>query len=78
MQRYIHIAVHYVANGCRILQRGEFPVMPSNYIKDEKREAARIAYDFIEQIRRKNSYRITLEKVLYNGNDITDMFKDLF
>ncbi|KIO60260.1 hypothetical protein B4065_0186 [Caldibacillus thermoamylovorans] len=52
--------------------------MPSNYIKDEKREAARIAYDFIEQIRRKNSYRITLEKVLYNGNDITDMFKDLF
>ena len=74
MKKYINIAVHYKANNVGVLQRGEFPVIPSNFIKDEQREAARVAYDFIMQIRRESSYPITLEKVLYNGNDITDLF----
>lgn len=58
----------------KVLRCGSFPVIPANFVKDEKREAARVAYDFIMQIRRESSYPITLEKVLYNGNDITDLF----
>lgn len=74
MKKYINVEVHYKMNDNRLLRRGPFPVVPANFIKDEKQEAARVAYEFIRQIRKESSYRITLEKVLYDGNDITEMF----
>lgn len=73
MAKYISISVTYVGpGGSKILQRGEFPVNLPNFKNDEFREAARVAKEFIEQIRRETG-RIQLEQVLYDGKDITHL-----
>lgn len=73
MAKYISISVYYIGrSGSRILQRGEFPVNLRNFENDEFREAARVAKGFIEQIRRETG-RMQLEQVLYDGKDITHL-----
>ncbi|SDM16905.1 hypothetical protein [Bacillus sp. OK048] len=62
------IEIHYAASS-RTYQKGEFR------LKGQKSE--KIALDFWKQIKKELSYRAALEKVLCNGDDITQLVKDL-
>lgn len=73
----ITIAIHYIHNDNKVLRRGSFPVNTVNYMKDEKGEAARVAYDFINYIRKESSPRIIVENVFYNDNDITEYMRQV-
>jgi len=72
----ITIAIHYVINGNKNMQQGTFKTDYRAYQEDANKEAARIAKDFTNRIRKQFNVAITIEKVIYNDeHDITDLVK---
>lgn len=64
------IHIHYITeNDSRILQKGEFP------LRGKKKE--QVALEFWKWIKRENMYSVEIEKVLCEGEDITDVVKEL-
>jgi hypothetical protein len=70
----ITLNVFLEANGNKFLQRGTFPVKPSQFKKDPDQEAARVANNWIREIRRVVNGQVNIVKVIYDGEaDITEL-----
>lgn len=65
----ITIAIHYISNGNRSLQRGDF--------KFNGRKPEQVAFEFWNWIQRNLPYGGELEKVIVGEEDITEMVKEL-
>lgn len=73
----IKIEVYLIANNSRFMQAGSFTVRTAAYKQDPNKEAARVARDWIKQIKRGMMYPIEIIKVFYDGkNDITELCKE--
>jgi hypothetical protein len=64
----ITIEIHYEA-ASKIVQRGSFP--------QKGRKPEQVALQFWKAIKKEMSYRAELERVLADGNDITQQVRDL-
>lgn len=59
------------------MQRGSLPVNMTQFKKDTNKEAARVAFEWIKQIRRE-AYVSEIVEVIYNDNhDITELVRGL-
>jgi hypothetical protein len=67
----ITIQIHYIAieNEGRILQRGSFPL--------KRRKPEDVAYAFWRRIKKEMSLEIAIEQVIADGEDITEIVKEL-
>jgi hypothetical protein len=63
------IQISYISNENEVLQRGSFP------LRGKKKEVA--AFQWWRQIRREMPYWPKLVKVLVDGEDITELVKEL-
>jgi hypothetical protein len=73
----ITIKVIYRGYEARLMRRGSFPVNSFEFEIDPDQEAARVAYEWIKQIRREGHIEEIIE-VFYNGeNDITELVKEI-
>jgi glycerol-3-phosphate dehydrogenase len=63
------IQMFYFSNGDSILQRGEFQL--------RGRKTEQVAYDWLKQIKREMPYYEGIEKVICDGENITDLVKKL-
>ncbi|CRK80288.1 hypothetical protein [Neobacillus massiliamazoniensis] len=63
------INIHYLGTGGKMLQSGSFPL--------RGRKPEQIALEYWKQIQKESSYHAKLEKVTSDGEDITDLVKDL-
>jgi glycerol-3-phosphate dehydrogenase len=63
------IVIHYISNDNKVMQRGSFP------LRGKTRE--QVAFEWLRQIKREMPYYEKLEKVLADGEDITDLIKNL-
>jgi hypothetical protein len=65
------IQIHYIAieNEGRILQRGSFP------LKGKKPE--QVALEFWKGIKREMTVEVAIEQVIADGEDITELVKEL-
>jgi hypothetical protein len=65
----VSIHIHYECNDNKIMRRGSFRV------SSKKRE--QVAYDFWKWIKKESPYSVKLEKVICDGEDITQMVKEI-
>ncbi|WP_419954762.1 hypothetical protein ACN6MT_03115 [Neobacillus niacini] len=65
----ILIQIFYTTNDNSVLRKGNFP------LKNKKPEE--VAYDFWKWIKREHPYPCKLEKVISNGEDLTQLVKNL-
>jgi hypothetical protein len=65
----ISIHIHYISNGNKVLQRGQFPLKGKN--KEE------VALAFLKWIKREHPYECEIEMVIVDGEDITELVKKL-
>jgi hypothetical protein len=63
------IVIHYTSNDNKIFRKGEFP------LKGKSKEAA--ALEFWKWIKREHPFECEIEKVIVDGEDITDAVKGL-
>jgi hypothetical protein len=63
------IVIHYISNDNKIMQRGRFPLRGK--LKEQ------VAFDWMKQIKKQMPYWEELEKVIVDGEDITDKVKGL-
>jgi hypothetical protein len=63
------IRIDYISNGNKLYQVGSFPLRGRN--------AEQVALDWWKQIKREMSYFAELEIITANGENITQMVKDL-
>ncbi|MFY0758719.1 hypothetical protein AB1K32_07545 [Metabacillus dongyingensis] len=73
----ILIQLHYIINGGKLLQQGDFKVNERNYKLDPDKEATRVAYKWYREVKRAYIYEVELHKVIYNQIDITEKVKAL-
>jgi hypothetical protein len=71
---HITIRVIYKGYSSRLMQRASFPVNPFEFEIDPDKEAARVANQWINQIRREIHVEKILE-VIYDNKDITNLCK---
>lgn len=69
----VFIEVHYTINDMKALRRGYFNVHPKKFRKNPDEAAADVAKQFIREMRREYIYKIEINKVLYDSNDITEI-----
>lgn len=73
---YISIAVYFKHYEGKLLKAGNFPVDLKRFRENQLKEVMRVANNFIQQISSEMSGKITVEKVIYDGDkDITDLIK---
>lgn len=65
----VTIQIHYISNKIKVLKRGSFP------LKGKKREV--VAFDWWRKIRRDMPFGAELEQIIADGEDITDLVKEL-
>jgi glycerol-3-phosphate dehydrogenase len=63
------IAIHYISSDNKVMQRGTFP------LKGKTKE--QVAYEWLRKIKKEMPYYEELEKVLADGEDITNKVKEL-
>lgn len=63
------LQIHFITNENKVLQRGTFP------LKGRTQEKA--AYDWWRQIKREMPFDCELEKVIADGEDITEKVKKI-
>lgn len=64
------IHIHYITeNDNKILQKGEFP------LRGKSKE--QVALEFWKWIKRENMYSVEIEKILCDGEDMTDAVRRL-
>jgi hypothetical protein len=70
-QMTVTIQIHYITikNDGRILLRGSFPL--------KRRKPEEVAYEFWKWIKKEMPVEITIEQVIAEGEDITELVKDL-
>lgn len=76
MNVIIEVHLHSLQNN--FTQSGNFPVPVSEFKKDPEWAVAIVAFEWIQQIKRKqvSSEGFRIDKVIYNGeHDITDLVK---
>ncbi|MBS4171954.1 hypothetical protein [Bacillus sp. FJAT-49736] len=71
MYVFVIIQIHYIVVdvNSRVLQKGEFNL--------RGRRKEQVAYEFWEKIKRNSPLNVTLEKVICEKEDITDMVKEI-
>jgi hypothetical protein len=67
----VTIQIHYttIENNGRILQRGSFPL--------KRRKPEEVAYEFWQWIKKEMPLEIAIEQVIADGEDITEIVKEL-
>lgn len=65
----VTIQISYISNESQVMQRGSFPL--------KRREPERVAYEWFNQIRREMPFGAEIEKVIADGEDITELVKEL-
>jgi hypothetical protein len=65
----ILIQISYTTNDNSVFQRGKFPL--------KKRKPEKVAYEFWKWIRKEHPYQCELEKVIADGEDLTQLVMDL-
>ena len=75
----INIQIFYTSDlDSKIKQSASFPVNTYQFKRDPHKEAARVTFEWWKLIKKNMSYRVILEKVIYNGeHDITELVKQL-
>lgn len=63
------IHIHYIANDMGVLRRGSFPL--------KSRNPEEVAYEWWKQIKRESYVNLELDKVIADGEDITQLVKEL-
>lgn len=63
------IQIHYIAEGTKVLQRGSFPA--------KGRKPEKVAYDWWRELKREMPVEIAIEKVIADGEDITEKVKEM-
>jgi hypothetical protein len=63
------ISIHYITNENKVLRRGSFPV--------QRKTSEEVALDFWKWIKKEHPYECEIEKVLCDGEDITEKVKEL-
>jgi hypothetical protein len=71
---YLNITIEIIYRGYehKILQSGSFQVNVKAFKENEKEEAARVALNWIDELKKETPH-MRMIKVKYNGNDITDL-----
>jgi glycerol-3-phosphate dehydrogenase len=64
------IVIHYISNDNKVMQRGSFPLRGKTKVQ--------VAYEWLRQIKREMPYYEELEKVIVDGEDITELVLKLF
>lgn len=73
----IHIRVLFTRYGTKAFRQANFTVNTYRFKQDPNQESARVAYDWIKQLKRESEIS-GLNKVVWNEeNDITDLVKHL-
>jgi hypothetical protein len=67
----VTIQIHYITieNNGRILQRGSFPL--------KRKKPEEVAYEFWKWIKKEMPLEIAIEQVIADGEDITELVKEL-
>jgi hypothetical protein len=65
----VTIEVHYITNDNKVMQRGSFPL--------RRKKPEEVAYEWFRQIRREMPFGAELEKVIVDGEDLTELVKEL-
>lgn len=73
----ITIRIIYKGYEARIMRRGSFPVDPFEFKVDPNKEAARVAYEWVNQIRREGHISEIIEVVYDQDKDMTELVKEL-
>lgn len=75
----ITIQIFYTSDyDSKLMQKASFPVNTYHFKQKPDQEAARVAFEWWKLIKHDLSYRVKIEKVIYNGeNDITELIKQL-
>jgi hypothetical protein len=63
------IVVHFISSDNKVMQRGSFPLL--------RKTKEQVAFEWWKKIRRDMPYGGELEKVLADGEDITEKVKEL-
>jgi hypothetical protein len=63
------IVIHYISNNNKVLRRGSFP------LKGKEKEI--IALEFWNWIKREHPFECEIEKVIVDGEDITEKVKEM-
>jgi hypothetical protein len=63
------IVIHYISNDNKLFRRGAFP------LKGKLKEA--VAWDFWKWIKREHPFECEIEKVIVDGEDITENVKEM-
>jgi hypothetical protein len=63
------IVIHYISNDNKIMRRGSYP------LKGKQKEV--VALEFWKWIKREHPYPCVIEKVIVDGEDLTDKVKEL-
>lgn len=63
------IVIHYISSDNKIMQRGSFP------LRGKKPEE--VAYEWLRKIKREMPYYEDVEKILADGEDITEKVREL-
>lgn len=75
MEIVIRIIVQ--TRGIRSMSAGSFLVNQRLFREDANKEAAKVAYQWIKQVKKEMDVDV-IEKVIYNGdNDITELVREL-
>jgi hypothetical protein len=73
----ILIEIDYLGRHSEIGQSGDFEVDPQEFAIEPDKEAARVAYGFLQWIKKTMTVQ-KIRKVVYNGeNDITQLVIDI-
>jgi hypothetical protein len=65
----VSVQISYESNGNRVMQRGSFPL--------KRRKPEVVALKWFNQIRRELPFGAELEQVICDGEDITELVKEL-
>lgn len=65
----IVVQIYYIAEGIKLLQRGSFPA--------RGRKPEKVAFDWWRELKREMPVEIQLEKVIVDGEDITEKVKEM-
>lgn len=66
----VSIHIHYETNDNKVMRKGSFP------LSGKKKEL--VAYDFWKWIKAESPFSVELEKVICDGEDITQQVKEQF
>jgi hypothetical protein len=68
-QMNVTIEIHYITNGNKVMQRGSFPL--------RRKKPEEVAFEWFRQIRREMPFGAELEKIIVDGEDVTELVKEL-